>query len=141
MSHWTPCTGSQIGFPSQFNPSQSLMSGFIKPFIPPRRTLNKGTSAFITSHSTGTQVLLFLLSPRHCVHPPGWCHPSSSPKAWQFLAQLQMCPSTSLHLAGITCPHTLCYPKRWQFTASCLGPLPRVQAASRSAVCKLSYLD
>lgn len=45
--------------------------------------------------------------------------------SWPLSPLLSHCFPVSIHLAGVTHLHTLCYPKGWQFMASLLRLLPR----------------
>lgn len=72
--------------------------------------------AIYSSNNKGTPEIFITSWVSVSAHPPRWRHPPSSPKAWQFPA-----PGVSLNVHSPGWRHLsspLCYPKRWQFTAS-----------------------
>lgn len=133
----------------RFPMEESQMSCSTEPFIhsivtqkqlemvPLRRDAQQTNPwAFISSMSACAQALFLLLSslflPHLCVHPPCFHHPSLLLSKRSAIPS-SCCISVSMYLSGTTHLPALCYPKGWQFRASCLGLAPRAQSVLPSA--------
>lgn len=112
--------------------------------VPLRRDTQQTNPWVFISMSACAQALFLLLSslflPFLCVHPPCFHHPSL-PLSKRSAIPSSCYVSVSMHISGTTHLPALCYPKGWQFPASCLGLTPRAQfalpSASLTAPCKV----